>query len=73
MSSRWTNRPQNICRPCGYTWFPRGKNRSLNSPRCGSEAVELEGERVFREAGACLVGPFILVVMLIQALALAFF
>ena len=27
-------RPHNECRSCGYTWYPRGKDLSLNCPRC---------------------------------------
>lgn len=28
-------RPQNGCICCGYTWFPRGHDRSSSCPRCG--------------------------------------
>lgn len=34
-------RPQNRCTDCTYTWYPRGKNRSLRCPNCGSGAVEV--------------------------------
>jgi hypothetical protein len=31
-----TQRPQNECEACGYTWYPRGKNLSARCPNCGS-------------------------------------
>lgn len=31
-----TRRPQNICKSCGHTWYPRGSNISLKCPNCGS-------------------------------------
>ena len=31
-----TLRNQNGCYNCGYTWYPRGKARSLRCPDCGS-------------------------------------
>ncbi|HJZ54324.1 MAG TPA: hypothetical protein VKE74_05175, partial [Gemmataceae bacterium] len=34
-------RPQNACRKCGYTWYPRGKNVSIQCPRCRSSSVEV--------------------------------
>jgi len=34
-----TYRPKNGCGECEYTWHPRGKNRSLNCPRCGSRHI----------------------------------
>jgi hypothetical protein len=33
---RGTKRPQNVCKKCAYTWYPRGKRLSLKCPRCGS-------------------------------------
>jgi hypothetical protein len=29
-----TKRTQNVCKDCGYTWYPRGKNLSLQCPKC---------------------------------------
>ena len=37
----WTKRPQNHCKTCGYTWYPRGKSISHKCPRCGSEDTGL--------------------------------
>lgn len=34
-----TQRPQNRCKECAYTWFPRGRDRSLKCPNCGAGAV----------------------------------
>ena len=48
MSVRWTKRPQNICRSCRYTWYPRGKNVSAQCPRCGSQEVETQFEAFIR-------------------------
>jgi len=39
--ARWTYRPQNRCRDCGYTWFPRGRNLSVQCPNCASRATEV--------------------------------
>jgi hypothetical protein len=33
---RGTKRPQNVCKQCRYSWYPRGKSLSLKCPRCGS-------------------------------------
>lgn len=33
-------RPQNCCKTCGYTWFPKGKNLSNKCPNCGSPNVQ---------------------------------
>lgn len=30
-----TLRPQNRCRACGHTWYPRGSNLSRKCPNCG--------------------------------------
>ena len=38
-----TKRPQNTCKGCGYTWFPRGKSLSLKCPSCGSQDVKAAG------------------------------
>lgn len=32
-------RPQNRCKSCHYTWYPRGKDVSYMCPRCGSTDV----------------------------------
>jgi len=34
-----TKRPQNKCKSCGYTWYPRGKYLSIKCPNCGSSKV----------------------------------
>ncbi len=34
-------RPPNACAACGYTWYPRGHNRSPRCPSCGSETVSV--------------------------------
>lgn len=31
-----TKHPQNKCKSCGYTWYPRGKHLSIKCPNCGS-------------------------------------
>lgn len=33
---RGTRRPQNVCKQCRYSWYPRGKSLSLKCPHCGS-------------------------------------
>jgi hypothetical protein len=33
---RGTKRPQNFCKKCGYSWYPRGKSLSPKCPHCGS-------------------------------------
>lgn len=38
-----TKRPQNKCKKCGYTWYPRGKSISLKCPNCGSSEVGFAG------------------------------
>jgi hypothetical protein len=48
-----TKRSQNKCGSCGYTWYPRGKNRSLKCPNCGSSSVSIVG------GGGLLVGILI--------------
>jgi hypothetical protein len=39
--SRWPKRPLNRCQTCGYTWHPRGKDRSLVCPNCHSRQTEV--------------------------------
>lgn len=36
-----TKRPQNKCKACGNTWYPRGKNISSKCPNCGSKDVSV--------------------------------
>jgi ribosomal protein L37AE/L43A len=43
MAIRGTKRPQNQCRSCGYTWYPRGKRLSAKCPKCGSEKTKVVG------------------------------
>jgi RNA polymerase subunit RPABC4/transcription elongation factor Spt4 len=38
-----TKRPQNKCKSCGYTWYPRGKHISNKCPNCGSADVSTVG------------------------------
>lgn len=48
-----TKRPQNVCKSCGYTWYPRGKSVSLKCPKCGGGKVSIAGGGLF--AGILLV------------------
>ncbi|MDR6924804.1 cell envelope integrity protein TolA [Pseudomonas sp. BE134] len=36
-----TKRPQNKCEDCFYTWYPRGKQRSLKCPNCGERNISI--------------------------------
>ncbi len=47
MAYRGTKRPQNRCKACGYTWYPRGKSLSAKCPRCGSEETRIVGAGLF--------------------------
>lgn len=38
-----TKRPQNKCKSCGYTWYPKGKDISLKCPSCSSTNVSIVG------------------------------
>lgn len=38
---RPTLRPRNVCRDCGYGWYPRGNNVARRCPNCGSGRVRL--------------------------------
>lgn len=69
MAIQWTKRPQNFCRTCGNSWYPRGKDRSANCPRCGSEAVDLPLEGCLRAIGYLIAAPFILVGLILQGVA----
>lgn len=44
-----TKRPENECRSCGRTWYPRGSDYSAKCPNCGSvdvaDAVALRRQR----------------------------
>lgn len=51
---RATKRPQNKCKSCGYTWYPRGKHISSKCPSCGSNKVSTVG------GGSLIVGAIIL-------------
>ena len=42
---------QNLCKHCGYTWYPKGKALSMQCPRCGSGAVTLAGLGCLRCCG----------------------
>ena len=42
MTSTFYNK--NHCDRCGYEWYPRGKNKSLRCPDCGSRSVLEEVE-----------------------------
>jgi predicted RNA-binding Zn-ribbon protein involved in translation (DUF1610 family) len=62
-------RPQNVCKECNYTWYPRGKNVSLQCPNCDSyettTRAELDkeiGQQQFDEAIEFLVKLFTLIV-----------
>ncbi len=52
---RWTKRPQNYCGSCGYSWYPRGSNRSAGCPRCGSRHVKLGVELFFEMIAAAVM------------------
>ena len=41
---RIPQRPQNICKTCHYSWYPRGKNISHKCPRCGSTNTGIQYE-----------------------------
>lgn len=38
---RGTLRPQNYCKSCGHTWYPRGKNLSPKCPNCYSRDTSI--------------------------------
>ena len=50
----WTYRPQNRCKGCHYTWHPRGKDRSLRCPNCGSSDVEILNPSIQKAGCGCL-------------------
>lgn len=55
-------RPQNRCNNCSYTWFPRGKQRSLRCPGCSSRNIEVV-QPPPRSSSGC--GPVVLVAIVI--------
>ena len=58
-----TYRPKNECHRCGYTWHPRGKNRSLRCPSCGGRNV-IEYEHAFPDLAVKLFVGGILSIIL---------
>ena len=56
-----TFRPQNECDHCGYTWHPRGKDRSLRCPNCRSlDIIQYEQEYdIFENAKGIVVLLFV--------------
>jgi hypothetical protein len=68
MGVRWTKRPQNFCGACGYSWYPKGKNRAAQCPRCGSPQVELAFEGCLRALFYLVASPLILVIIVFQLL-----
>lgn len=47
MAYKTTKRPQNRCKACGYTWYPRGKSLSAKCPNCGSGETRVVGAGLF--------------------------
>ena len=37
-----TKRPQNWCKTCEYTWYPRGGTLSAKCPSCGGRDVDVD-------------------------------
>lgn len=68
---RDTFRPENECADCGYTWHPRGKNRSLKCPSC-NQANVLEVQPA-NTAHAGVSGALILVLVLVLFLLYSYF
>ncbi len=66
--SRWNKRPQNACRRCHYTWYPRGKQISYSCPRCGSRDVELAIMAFFRLIAEMVLAVFLVLKVLIEAI-----
>lgn len=66
MAIHWTKRPQNFCRSCGYSWYPRGKSRSAQCPQCGSPEVELALEGCLRAIGFLIALPFLPILLAVQ-------
>jgi len=53
---RGTKRPQNVCKKCSYSWYPRGKSLSPKCPYCGSTETAIG-------CGGC-VGVIVLALLL---------
>ena len=70
LGRRWTKRPQNFCRSCGYSWYPQGHNRSSKCPNCKSPKVDLALEACLRAIVHLLAAPFILLAWVLWALAI---
>jgi predicted RNA-binding Zn-ribbon protein involved in translation (DUF1610 family) len=60
---RMTKRPQNFCKRCGYTWYPRGKSISPKCPQCGSTETAIG-------CGGC--ATLIVLALLLGAASVAF-
>lgn len=54
-----TKRSQNKCDACGYTWYPRGKDKSLKCPSCGSNNVSIVNVSIVGGGGLILLTLFI--------------
>lgn len=37
-----TKRPRNLCKVCGYKWYPRGHAISLACPKCKAKNVAVD-------------------------------
>lgn len=55
----------NVCKVCGYTWFPRGHKVSRRCPGCGSTEVGIDW---LREAFPIISGVILLVVLYLHLL-----
>jgi hypothetical protein len=62
---RYTKRPQNICKFCGYTWFPRGKNLSRWCPYCGSRHTDIDLSDLYLGCGMIVAGLLLLGVLML--------
>lgn len=51
-----SERPQNFCRSCGYTWYPKGSDLSLRCPHCKSPATAIVPPAEGVNEGGCLKG-----------------
>lgn len=60
---RFTRRPQNVCRNCGYRWYPRGHNLSSQCPQCGARTTA----RVPMPAGCGCLGILVVLIFLFGA------
>jgi hypothetical protein len=68
MSIRWTKRPENHCSSCGNSWYPRGKERSDQCPRCGSTEVLLPLDGCLQAIWALISFPFVLALLAVRLL-----